>query len=47
MDERIIEQLENVPFNGKDAYNELVGILENNYGKVKKIQDMTGVFSQK
>ena len=47
MDERILEQLENVPFNGKDAYNNLVGILENNYGKVKKIQDMTGLFSQK
>ena len=47
MNEKIIEQLENVPFNGEDDYNELVGILEKNYGKVEKLQDMIGLFSQK
>lgn len=45
MDERILEQLENVPFNGKDAYNELVGIIENTYCKLEEIQKMTDVFS--
>ncbi len=44
MEESILEQLENVPYDGEDAYNELVGILENNYGEVEKLQDMTGLF---
>ena len=47
MDKRILEQLENIPYNGKDAFNELVSILENNYGKVEKTEDMTGLFSYK
>ena len=47
MDERILEQLENVPYNGEDAYNELVDIIENAYCKLEEIQKMTDVFSDK
>ncbi len=45
MDERIIEQLENVPFSGEDAYNELVSILESTYCELDKLLKMTDVFS--
>ena len=47
MDERILDELENVPYNGEDAFNELVNILENNYGKIEKPEDMKGLFSYK
>ena len=45
MDERILEQLENVPTSSEDAYNELISIIENTYCKLEEIQKMTDVFS--
>ena len=45
MDERILEQLENVPSSNEDAYNELVGILESTYCELDKLLKMTDVFS--
>ena len=45
MDERILEQLKNVPSSNEDAYNELVGILESTYCELDKLLKMTDVFS--
>jgi DNA polymerase III alpha subunit len=45
MDERIIEQLENVPTSSEDAYNELISIIENTYCKLEEMQNMKDVFS--
>ena len=45
MNERILEQLKNVPSSNEDAYNELVGILESTYCELDKLLKMTDVFS--
>lgn len=45
MDERILEQLENVPTSSEDAYNELISIIENTYCKLEEMQNMKDVFS--
>ena len=45
MDERLLEQLENVPTSSEDAYHELVSIIENTYCKLEDIKNMKDVFS--
>ena len=45
MDERILEELKNVPSSNEDAYNELVSILESTYCELDKLLKMTDVFS--
>ena len=45
MDEKVLEQLENVPTSSEDAYNELISIIENTYCKLEDIKNMKDVFS--